>query len=523
MADNSVKFRGGNATPPAGTSGTSGATGTSSAPAEVKSIADIFALAQSPSTLSKEGEAYIEKIVDTLNASGREAKQHKIVGANYEARVIECNDTYQAFVMAETYQGTADPSPIAACRSDFQNVMLAAQLDPAKLDQFLIVTKEDYAKADVAASYITNSYMASDNPIVRDLSAASFANGMFRITTDISLVRSFVEKTYPFQTLPRMDVGMLLYVTKPIENAFDRNGRQEVQRYPILAVTGYTDFEYSNNGMYGQQVTKYTPIFVCTGIHSRLVCDKIAVTGMALASSIFIRQNHWLEQFSSFQKGAPDIGHLVMDEKNKLLHAANVNDRNRVIGMALSTPMPLMALDIQLGAPIMSGFSNIIKDAAKFNLAVDKFTGGQGAQRVQQPIQVRTFRFDGRVVINKSGLADFVDTRTVDYLHLVQSGMLPGDAADMLQPTLEPKVKCDVLKRTYNDAQLLYITHRVILNPEYVDAIANDLAQTLKVQVEGMYAQNTYDVAQLAGFQPNVGNAFMATTSYSPYSGHYFF
>lgn len=507
MADTAMTFKGGGVPVAPADTGAGTEAPRSSAPAEIKSITDIMSLCTAPTILSKEGEAYIEKIVEALEQSGRPAKSHRIVGANYEARIIESGGKYQVFVFAETYTSTGDPTPIATCAKDFRVNFRSAGFDPAQVAQFIVVTKEDYEKVDIMAAYIVNSYLAADTKVVRELSAAQLATGTFRITTDPSAVSQYIEQTYPLKTLPRSDVKLLLYTVRQIENSYDSNGRPEVQRIPIVAVGAYTDFEYfSSVNFYTGNTQKFSPLTVITGTHSRLVSEKIAIVGTIMARWVFITQGRWLEQFSSFQKGSPDIGMLVLDEKGRPCQAANITDRNLAIERALSSRIPNMAIDLQYGAPIMPGLRDLIRNAAAFNQLVDNFTGGKGASQAANPYQLMAIRSDGRVRVTKNGVADYVDTRVVDYLHLLTAGVDPKSAADMLQPALDPKIKADALKRSYPEAQLLYVTHRLILNPVWVDGIMADIVPSLRVQIDGSFAPNTYDLSQLAAFQQsNIG------------------
>lgn len=522
MADTTVTFKNGAASvPPPSATGAAAESAAASAPLNAGNVIDVFQLCQSPSVLSEDGEAYIKRIEAAVQASGRQVEAKRIVGANYEARVLSYANQLVGFVFGETYVAGVDGLPKAACITDFRNSLAAAGLDQNTLVQFIVVEKEDYAKVDLMAAYVTNLFMASDRKEIRDLSASQFSGPNFRITTDIATVRNFVESVWPLATMPRCDVGFLLYALRPIDKAFEKDGRQQMQQIPMVAVTGYTDFTYAaGNSMYAPQM-KYAPTFVCTGIHSKIVSPKISAIGMALASYLFIRQGRWLDQFSTFTKGSPDIGNLLTDDKGHLVHVASINDRNRVLDNYLSTKLPFFALDLQLGAPVVPGLIDMYSDVGRFNLAIDQFTGGKGAQNSQNPRQATPRRFDGRVRIAKNGKADFVDTRSVDYLELVQNGISPQDASEFLQFTMEPKSKADALKRFYPDVQFEYVTDRVILNPNWIDAVAADLGQTLKVQIEGGFNQSTYDIMSLTAFQPmGVGMmpSFLMPTNTSYYA-----
>lgn len=519
MADAVVKMKAAAAViPNAGAEAQPSNTTTSSAPAEAKSVIDVFALCSSPSTLSAEGTAYIDKIVSTISASGREVKPIKLVGANYEARAIEFNNTIVAFVFAETYTPGVSTLPVAGVwLSDFPTVLRTAGLDPNKVAEFIVVTKEDYAKVDIMASRIVNMYMAKDTRAIKELSARQFQAGQYRITTDMTVIRAFVEKLHPLAVLPRMDVGMMLYATKTIENKLDINGRPEVQTVPILAATGYTDFSYSTaNDPYGQAQTAYAPIFTLTGVFSKIVNPQIVDIGVLLGSYMFVYQANWLGQFNSFAKGSPDLGNLLQDNKGNPCTATDANQRKDFINKFLNPKLPYFSVDLQLGQPALPGLRDIIHNQGLFNAAVDEFTGGKGARTAQTPMQTIITRFDGRVRLNKAGRGDFADTREIDYMHLVRSGVKPADVAqNFLNVAQNPSERYEATKRYYPDQELLYITNRIILNPNWLNLAAQDLGQVLHFTLESGFAPNMLDVSTLAPFTPmgaGMMPGFMAAT-----------
>ena len=88
MGDSVASFKAG-AAPIEGAGAAGGEIPAGSSPARATSVADVIQLMTAPTRLSKEGEAYISQIVDTLTRSGREPKVTTIMGSCYEARVLE--------------------------------------------------------------------------------------------------------------------------------------------------------------------------------------------------------------------------------------------------------------------------------------------------------------------------------------------------------------------------------------------------------------------------------------------------
>lgn len=526
--DNNVSFKGGSA--PVGTDAGTGATPppAGSSPAAPMSVADLLQLTSAPTKLSKEGEAYLSTIVEELTKNGFEPKVTQIIGPNYEARVLEYQNYITAFLFAETYIPGVPALPPASAVKDLRS-RFASHGVTGTPAIFQVVTKEDYAKVEIMASLVVNAYKCHLTPAFRNFTAAGLSQGNYGLTDDMTLIRPFVERLCPTAALPRMDVGIMLYINQQVTNEFNvgNNGRPEYQRTPILAVTGYTDFVYAENeainGITGGQI-KFVPMFIITGIFTPIVDVSMATVAISLTSYLMIGKSFWAKQFATFQKDKPDIGNLLQNQTTgKPITTTNINERNAVISQYLTTPFPFLAIDVQLGNFTIPGLGKLVDGSAEFNQAVDQFTGCDGAMKAGKACQLVTHNFDGRVRIGKAG--DFTDTRAIDYLFLVKAGYQQQEVSSFLRAMQIPAYKSGELAKVYPDAEFLYITYRSFLNPEFVKNVSDDLGRCLKVRIDSTVEAGTYNIGALTGFTNAMGSmpSFAMTSTIGGFTGGWSF
>ena len=115
--------------------------GGGSKPAAAKSVADLLQLMSAPTKLSKDGEAYVDAIVDALTKADRTPKVTSITGPNYEARIINNNGFLTALVFAETYTPGTPPLPAAAVVNDLRGRFTSHGVSGTPAI-FQVVTKE---------------------------------------------------------------------------------------------------------------------------------------------------------------------------------------------------------------------------------------------------------------------------------------------------------------------------------------------------------------------------------------------
>lgn len=509
MADNTQLFKGGNAPVGGGSAAPTKTTVTTSAPAGAGSILAIMKTVKTASNLSAEGKEYINKIESAVKSAGIEATMTRVAGANYEGYALAALDKVFGFVMLETLQITGDGLPAAASINDFRNALTRLRnpaFDPEKLEQFILVSKPQYEFADTMSSFIINYLAAETDSTIKHLSIAAFKDNVFKVTTDQDRVMSYIRACWPVDVLPRHDVAFLIYGTMPIQGQIGADGKQAVEAIPLVAVTGYTEFVYAKAGSMFATELRHAPVFVITGVYSRLPSSRLTALGLAASATVFVTNGQWLEPYSRYTKGSPDIGNLARDENGKLFTVQDLTGRNNILNNYLVTKAPRLALDVQLGQPLMPGLKDIFSNPSKFNAEIDNFTGGKGASSSRCITQLARRRFDGICKITKGGVAEEVDTRVIDPLYLIGQGVDPGEVADLYRlvidndPMVDASKRAEIVKRFVPGAQMRFITTRTVLEPEWVCNITNDMNKTIMLDVDGNFAETTYDVSNIRGF-----------------------
>lgn len=511
MAEDGISTRGAGAplgTPGVGAAGNGGSV-TGVSPVQPKSIQDIMALLPSSSQLTKDGEAYLNHIVEKVQ-TGREVQVIPVAGTNYEARVIVCGQFHVAFIFDETYTSGVPSLPTATMWDNIVKQLADKGVQAKSLICF-VVSKDDYVKVDTMATTIASIFASADTPAFRDISIAQFNSPNFHVTDDLSMVKSVIEKLNPQVVAPRCDCGVMLYSTTKETNVFQtgQNGHQEAGIEPLLAVSAYTEFVRPIDQFTMAAPDKFVPVVTISGIWSKLPTLPMAILGICLAAHVLVRGGGWLKPFSNYGKGERNIGNLLKDPATgKIVHCNDQNDRNMALGKYTSNP--LLAIDVQLGAMAIPGLRDLFGDQAALCKAIDNFSGGAGASTAAAQafnaggniIQFQTIRFDGDVCIGaKNGQP--VDTREIDYLGLVANGAQPDNVRQFLDVYQNrPDIQSNDLKTVYPDAKLKYVTYRAYLLPTWVDAITQDLGKGLKVTVDGGVAPVTFNMATLQAFQP---------------------
>lgn len=505
MADATVQFKSGSmptSTPAAGGNPTP-TTLTSIAPAGARSISDLMAGFQQPSILSEDGRKYIDTIADALTSAGHPAKVTPVTGSGYEARIITVNHKHFVYLMAETYTGD-DRLPVAMCFDDLKNNMAIKELDITQIVQFYVVDKPDYSKVALMATWVINSIRSASSPDVAEMTAQAFANENLVVSTNVAEVMQFVQSTWPLKTTPRCDSGLILYAIRNTKR-IGADGRPEIERKPLLAVTGYTEFNRTTTDVFSSS-SKITPVYVVTGIHSRIVDPRMTVLGITLASHVMVRMQNWIAPYSRFGKNDPNLGNLFADANGQMCTVRDIVGRNTILSQGFTSTVPFLAFDVQLGAPTAPMMGDLVANSGKLATTIDKFTGGRTATSSGfSPVQLTMYRYDGTVAIG----SEEKDSRTVDYLHLVGSHGVDMNAASVyLESYIEPKSRAEAIRSYYTNTKFLYFTNRLIIHPQWADGVARDISNNLRFRIDGDAGINTVDMTALINFAAGNGAQF---------------
>ncbi len=476
--------------------------GESAAPSAAKNLIDLMSNnLETPSHLDASGTKYLEDITTTFDKHGFGVNMHRVNGSNYEASVIAKGNIGIALIFAKSYQNTNNLA-VAAMRKDIETRMNLIDASVV-IDQVIVVDERMYGRAEKMASFVKNEINSTLVPELNAVTAQSFSGGDFIASRDMSAVRQFIEARSPHSTPARDDIGVILYATRQKQNP-GGFGRPEIEKIPVLAVTGYTTFymapNFSMNGMsptFG--ATKFIPMTVITDVVSDLKNPSMLATGLALAIDGFVHRNGWMDQFTSFSKSSPNVGRLIRDDKGQPWFAKDIQSRNEFFQNYLTSMSPLLAIDIQEGRARIGALKNLIFNPGEFCHSINSFTLGRGAVDASgNPINpfIQCFRsFDGTVIKSNQ---EVVDSRCIDYLSLSVDIPQIDTLAPFLQCPMDIRQNIENIRKHYpSGTEALYVTYRAVIAPNFIVNVSNDLRQSLKLSYDYANDNQVYDMVGL--------------------------
>lgn len=461
-----------------------------------------------PTHLNGDALKYIEDVKTYLDKEGFACEYIRVQGSNYEARVVVRNKHGIALVFQDSYQNTQNV-PVAAFYEEMCQ-KARTQISDIVIDECIVVRKGMYNRAEKMGSFIKNCINSIINPELGNVTAAYFTNQKFVASRDINAVRAFIDSRSPHDVPARDDIGVILYAVREKPNQSGFGGRPEEERIPVLAITGYTEFfvapNVSMNGIMNMQLggIKYAAVTTLTDIVSDLKSGAMAATGIAIALDAFIRQGAWLDQFNHYSKNEPNIGRLINGEDGRPWLAANQQQRNEFIQNYLVSSVPFLAIDVQNGRARIPALEDLVRNQPNFVAAMQRFTN---AGRNYDAPTLQQFRyFSGTVTVTNQ---EVVDSRCIDYLRLAASIPQTDTLSAFLQQSMDPRQSLENIKKQYpQSTESLYVTHRVLLRPDFVTAVATDLAQSLRLGYDFINNDACFNFAQILTAQGNQFNNF---------------
>lgn len=481
-----------------------GATGAAAPGASVttaKGIIDLLSNLDTPSHLDAAGQAYIETIKTDLDKSGMGCNFHRITGSNYEACVIEKSNIGIALVFAKSYQNTNDLPP-AAVRMDISQKLQLINA-AVRIDQCIVVTEADYARAEKMASFIKNELNCQLNPNFVDITVNAFRGGQFVASMDMNAVKNYIEPRSPHAVPARADVGIVLYSQTQKSQVPGLGGRPEVERHGVLAVTGYTTFYMAPQvNMIGMTPSfgsvKYLPMFVITDIVSDLKSPAIVAAAISLAIEGFIVKQGWVSQFNNFAKNSPNVGRLIKDEQGNPWFAKDMAQRNEFFQNYLTTMQPMLAVDVQEGRAHIGCLNDFIGNPDNFTAMIKSFVNGgpDFAEKVGKPFVSCYRNFDG--IVTKPDQT-VVDSRSIDFLSLACDITDTNQLAGFLQMPQDSRLTLNNIKKHYpTSTEALYVTYRAIVSPAFFSTVAANLAGAMNMTYEYSNDTQIFDLSGIA-------------------------
>ena len=470
---------------------------TGAAPVEAKNFFELLSGLDTPSHLDVAGQEYLDAVKASLDKGGMGCTFHRVTGSNYEACVIEKSNIGIALVFADSYQNTND-LPVAAVRMDISQKLQLINA-AVKIDQVIVVTKADYARAEKMATFVKNEINCQLNPSFADVTVDSFRGEQFVASMDIGAVRQYIDQRSPHATPARGDVGIILYAQKQKQQP-QGFGRPEIEKHGLFAVTGYTTFYMAPNiNMVGMTPSfgsvKYLPMFVITDIVADLKSPAIVAAAISLAIEGFILKQGWVNQFSSFAKNSPNVGRLIKDDQGNPWFAKDLAQRNEFFASYLTTMQPMLAIDVQEGRAHIGCLSDMVFNPANFTAQMGKFAKAN-VTCGKNPFVSCYRSFDG--VVTKPN-QEVVDSRAIDFLSLAVDIANTNELAGFLQMPQDARLTLANIKKHYpTTTEALYVTYRAIIEPAFFNEVAGHLRGAMNMTYEYSNDTQIFDLSGIA-------------------------
>lgn len=344
------------------------------------------------------------------------------------------------------------------------------------LINMVVVLQNDYSRAQQMARYINVSLKIATNPMIHDTTISVLGDSQYSIDPDVNGVRAYVNNLNPSNVAPRIDIGFLIYAKQPRRNNSMPIGPFEDMR-PIAAVGGYTEMLKSKDqtGM-----VKYLPMVHITSIASDIPLPGIVPLCITIAADQFISTGRWIQQFSSFQKGKPNLGQLSQDPNDpKKLWFATDPMTLETWRMANCLPA-VLAVDVVEGTariPAVADYGYLPK-AANVYEQIHKFFGARiQFDRTQSPYLIHATDFIG-VYGDRSG--NLVDSRNMDYVTLLADGSQDAATQILLEYPMNPTDRARVIaEKTGGTFRSIHRTNISVLSPNLLSTLAMAVQQSL--------------------------------------------
>ena len=485
-----------------------------------KSLLDYITLAPSATQLSKEGELFVDEVVAQVKSMSNgqiELEVKKASLGNCEARIFTTDKYAIAYLFQSTYVRPASsphaPTCTAAAKIDI--VMKSLGIEQKLLD-VVVVMESDYEDAVLKAKNIITKLMSFDGELSKITAAEFAANGLrYAVSTRLDEVDAYLRNFR--KTLPYHTIGVRLDVLTQERN--ERTGQIEEIRKPVGAITGFTYFTKTMNYTSGPKFQPHV-VLDTTGMVSSIQTPGMASVLLSIAITQFITYGGWMEEFSNFGPNGRNFGILMQDKTGKPYFITDVERRDEFVRQWFQPGPdgvchPILELDLQEGAEQFPCVREFVANPERLKQEIDEFTGGEIAKVVGDIKQAEFIRYDGFIQVGDRKNGEWLDTRWVDFLNMVNPKGTMKISRDMADPLLsipnpmyvqaiEDQAKLLEQFWPAEKIALLYCTHRLVLKPEFVNALGGSIAALLSNVSFGQMATNmVFDSSRLAGVMPN--------------------
>lgn len=487
--------------------GTGMGSGDQGAPAPL--FSRMFAKASMSSKLSREGQEYRESLKEALTDEQTGLQVYPETTRSAEGMMVYNDEKLAILLIFSESLTTAQEtlSPVVCSREllEIMNDVVSKDGDGNPVYRFTVtniitVSKEDYETLPQMINYLSNT-LKDDMKEARNINLKSFGNSQIVVDTDVNNVRNFISQLSPHGVPPRCDFGALLEIDEG--GKFQQGLNQENERYPFLAVAGYTEFIQANMNMLtptqiqqGENM-KYIPLAKISEIVSPIPMPNLLGIALPVAAQAFIRNNGWIQPYG-FGKNDLNLGNLVVDrESGQMWHCENRRQRDELIMKYMTNPF--LAIDAQLGRGQLFGMQWIHRNPVVVVEYLRKFLDTDDAlptprgEAMIGPDEIRKYHNNEPVPFNGSNLPIWNmlggsvtmnrqkrDIREVDYLNLARSYKDPSAIQHLLEKSQDPYQRFNEIKSMFPDAKAEYTGAEMVLDASFVDSICGCLDKAVR-------------------------------------------
>lgn len=441
-----------------------------------------------PVSLSEAGKKYIDTLTELFANvpadSGVRIKVETVPNlVEIRAVIDEVSHTYIILYFNESYTGNG-MEPVVNMTPDMVKAVEGIRPD-AKFVQTIVVSKEDYTRVEKMAAHIVNCFTAIR--LGNNIDAKIFHQMSLSPNTDIRAVRDFIDRRSPHEIQDRVDWGVLLEREVRQNPTIGYTADRITSREPVMAIGGYTKFLRVSSF----QGDKIYPIAVITNITSDIPCMNILAIALPIAATAAIVHGLWRSPYNTIGKDKPNLGRLVRDLVNKELKWFNtINEMQEEICRSFFYPQ--LAIDIPEGRAHIVGLENYYQNELLFDVMARNFFGKgkittQDGKEAIVDVWQGGFKPVSAKYINYEGMVTFegkdVDTRTVDYLNIVNSMKSTNLQVDQFLaqfPNIDVRLKNIGSILGVDRVRPTYRAETIIFESPFINALANYLQSVIK-------------------------------------------
>jgi hypothetical protein len=348
-----------------------------------------------------------------------------------------------------------------------------------KIINTVVVIPQDYTRAQQQARYINESLMTVVRPGLHSANISELADWQYSIDPDVLAARNFINDRNPSSVMPRTDIGFVVYAKPPRRQGQMVGPMDEMTA--VAAVGGYT--EILSTPVAGNQI-KYAPIVHITSVVSIVPVPGLVSLALAIAADQFIGSGRWISQFSSYQRGKPNLGNLFPDPQDpkKMWNIQSDADLNNLRNAYFLPAM--LAIDVADGTariPALADYGYVANSGKVYDQIQNFFGMRLQLDRTQQPYTLQPSDFIG-VYGDPSG--NLVDSRNIDYMTLLASGGTQDPSTSMLlgYPLNAADRARVVYDKTGGSFRSLYRNTTSVLNPQLLGILARAVVDSLGIE-----------------------------------------